>query len=102
MQNEELMEYSISYLLASVGLTVLVVWPWKGPSAFLRERLLRRILPAEASAVLDCYVCFGFWGGLALSPVWWTFDHRPWIWLGCLMIPGLFWLVLHYPGSQAE
>ena len=37
----------IAYLLASVGLTVLIIWPEGGPGAFFREKVLRRVLPAH-------------------------------------------------------
>ena len=37
----------IAYLLASVGLTVLIIWPEGGPGAFFREKVFRRVLPAH-------------------------------------------------------
>ncbi len=83
-----------AYLLSSVGLTVLVIWPEGGPAAFLREKILRRLLPKPVAGVLDCYICFSFWAGLLLSIPWWFIYHRPWVWFGCLMPPGLFWLVM--------
>lgn len=88
------MDSLISYLLAASGLTVLIVWPDRGPSAWFRERLLRRVLPTAAAAVIDCYVCTGFWSGAVLSPVWWFLGQRTWVWIGCLMIPPIFWLLL--------
>jgi hypothetical protein len=87
----------LSYLMAAVGLTVLIIWPQHGPSAWLRDRLLRRVLPSAAAEVLDCYICCGFWCGLLLSPVWWWAEHRLWCWTGCLATPALFWLVLRNP-----
>ena len=89
----ELVEY-VAYLLCSVGLTVLLVWPQTGPGAWVRDRVLRRLLPRRARDVLDCYICLGFWAGLALSPIWWAAEHRLWCWTGCLAVPALFWLVL--------
>lgn len=82
-------------LLSAVGLTVLIVWPQTGPSAWLRERVLRPLLHARVREVLDCYVCLGFWTGLALSPLWWTFSGEPWCWAACLMTPAVFWFVLN-------
>jgi hypothetical protein len=84
----------LAYLLSAMGLTVLVVWPKTGPWVWLRERLLRPSLPARFREVLDCYICCGFWSGLALSPLWWLSAHRLWCCTGCLMVPCLFWLVL--------
>ena len=46
----------IAYLLSSLGLTVLLVWPQSGPGAWVRERVLRRLLPRRARGVLDCYI----------------------------------------------
>jgi hypothetical protein len=53
----------LAYLLSSMGLTILIVWPQTGPSAWVRERVLRRALPGRAKEVLDCYICCGFWAG---------------------------------------
>lgn len=90
-----------SLLLSSVGLTVLVVWPENGPMASLRERVLRPMLPTAAREVLDCYICMGFWAGLGLSPIWWAFTRSYWCWSACLMVPGLFWILLGNPASPA-
>ena len=84
----------LSYALASMGLVILVVWPEDGPGAFVREKLLRKILPKSVHDVLDCYICFGFWTGLLLSIAWWSLYRQDWIWFGCLMIPAVFWLVM--------
>ncbi len=84
----------LSFLLAAMGLTVLVVWPQGGPGAFFREKLLRKLLPKFARGLLDCYVCFGFWAGLLLSVPWWFMYRQPWVWFGCLMVPAVFWLVM--------
>jgi len=85
----------IAYLLSSIGLTVLVVWPKDGPGAWFRENVLRRLFSSSAMVeVLDCYICSGFWIGLFLSPFWWFALREPWYWSGCLMISGLFWLIL--------
>jgi hypothetical protein len=84
----------LASLLSACGLTVLIVWPQDGPGAWLRERVVRRLLPGAAGAMLDCYICCGFWCGLILSPLWWHFYHEPWCWLGCLMVPALFWSIL--------
>jgi hypothetical protein len=84
----------LAYLLSAMGLTVLVVWPQKGPGAWLRERELRPALPARMRGALDCYICRGFWSGLALSPIWWAFERHLGYCTGCLMVPCLFWLVL--------
>ena len=82
-----------AYVLSSMGLAVLVVWPEAGPGAFFREKVLRNILPQFAHGVLDCYICFSFWTGLLLSVPWWFMFHQDWIWFGCLMVPAVFWLV---------
>ncbi len=84
----------LSYALASMGLVILVVWPEDGPGAFVRDKLLRKILPKTAHGALDCYICFGFWSGLLLSVPWWFMYRQDWIWFGCLMIPAVFWLVM--------
>lgn len=86
--------YFLTFLLASVGLTVLIVWPETGPSAWLREKVLRKLLPGQAVKVLDCYVCLGFWVGAALSPLWWYLTGEHWVWFGCLMTPAIFWVVV--------
>lgn len=90
----------VSYVLCGLGLTILIVWPDGGPSAWLREKVLRRILVGRAGEMLDCYVCFGFWAGLALSPLWWWWYRELWCWTGALMVPAIFWLVLHRPGGD--
>jgi len=84
----------LGYLLASMGLTILIVWPEDGPGSWIREKLFRPLLPKRSEGVLDCYVCLGFWSGLALSGLWYYLYCEPWIWTGCLMVPTLFWLVL--------
>lgn len=84
----------LGYLLSAMGLTVLVVWPTGGPGAFFREKILRRLLPKAVQGVLDCYICFGFWSGLAMSLMWWRIYRQPWLWFGCLMIPAAFWMVM--------
>jgi len=86
--------YLLAFLLSSSGLTILFLWPEGGPSGWSRERVLRRILPASARGVLDCYVCFGFWTGLLLSPLWWWWTGFHWCWAGCLMTPTIFWFAL--------
>ena len=93
--------YFLALLLSSMGLTVLVVWPQTGPSAWVRERILRRLLPKNTQEVLDCYICFGFWAGFLLSPIWWMLTEQPWSWSGCLMTPALFWLALRIGESDA-
>jgi hypothetical protein len=89
-----------TYILSVMGLTVLVVWPEHGPTALLRDRVLKRFLPAAARGVLDCYICCGFWCALLLSPVWWRLCGGYWCWFGCLMVPAIFWMVL--PGARSE
>jgi len=84
----------IAYILAAMGLTILVVWPEHGPGAIVREKFLRRVLPKTAGNVLDCYICLGFWTGLFMSIPWWLMYHLGWIWFGCLIVPTVFWLVM--------
>ncbi len=95
------MVWLLTYLLTAMGLTILIVWPSTGPSAWVRERLLRRVLPAKGKEVLDCYICLSFWSSLLLSPVWWVLSRQAWCWLGCLMTPAVFWLVLR-PGAEPQ
>ena len=83
----------LAYVLSAMGLAILVVWPEDGPGAFVREKLLRKLLPKPAHGVLDCYICFGFWTGLLLAIPWWFMYRQEWMWFGCLMIPAVFWLV---------
>jgi hypothetical protein len=89
--------YLASFLLSSMGLTILIVWPQQGPGAWFREQVLRKALPTAAKDVLDCYICLGFWSGLLLSPAWWLMCRQHWAWGGCLMVPAMFWLVLRNP-----
>ena len=81
----------LAYLLSAAGLTVLIVWPQTGPSAFLRDRVLCPLLPASLRDLLDCYICCSFWCGLALSPIWWALERHFWYLGGCLMLPAIFW-----------
>ena len=90
----------LSFLLASMGLTIMVVWPQDGPGAWVRERVLRRLLPGKAKEVLDCYICTSYWTGLALSPLWWWMCQGRWAWAGCLMTPPVFWIALRIPGGS--
>ena len=83
----------VAYVLAAMGLTVLVVWPRGGPGAWVREKLLRKFLPKPVRGVLDCYICFGFWAGLVVAVPWWFWHRHRWMWLGCLMVSAVFWLV---------
>lgn len=92
----------LEYLLASIGLTVLLVWPASGPGAFIRDRVIRPVLPGGIKNVLDCYICLGFWSGLLLSGLAWWLYREPSCWLGCLMTPGMFWIVLKNPNTHEE
>ncbi len=85
-----------------MGLTVLIVWPQDGVGAWVRENVLRKILPGKSKEVLDCYVCTGFWSGLVLSPLWWLMCRERWTVSGCLMTPALFWLVLRIHGDSGN
>ena len=91
------MSYLISFLLASMGLTIVIVWPQDGPGAWVRENILRKALPVKSKEMLDCYVCTSFWSGLVLSPVWWLMCRERWTWSGCLMTPAVFWLAWRNP-----
>jgi hypothetical protein len=90
-----------SYLLSSIGLAVLIVWPAHGPSAWLREKVARKCLGESAQVVLDCYICCSFWTALVLAPLWWYFTASPCYWFGCLMAPCVVWLVL-MPQDQED
>jgi hypothetical protein len=74
----------LAFLLASMGLTILIVWPQDGPGAWLRENVLRKALPGKGKEMLDCYICSGFWCGLAFSPAWWLMCRERWTLFGCL------------------
>src|ERR1700736_2831287 len=89
------MSYLLAYVAACVGLTVLIVWPEEGPTAWLRESALRKMLPAGLKDTLDCYICCSFWCSLLLSPLWWAHHCSFWCWSGCLITPGVFWFILH-------
>ncbi len=91
----------LTFLLASMGLTVLIVWPEHGPVATFREATLRSALSASLAGVLDCYVCLSFWMGLLLSPLWWAWFRESWCLLGCLMPPALFWIVLQFANRNS-
>lgn len=95
------MTHLITYVLASIGLTVLVVWPDSGPGAWARESVLRPLLPRAMKHALDCYICFSFWAAMTLTPVWQFIGRDDRLWLGCLMVPGLFWLTLRPLSSSS-
>lgn len=84
----------LTCLLSSFGLTVLLVWPETGPGAWIRDKVMKPLLWPKAKEVLDCYVCFSFWASLLLSRIWWRLAEVWWVWFGCLMTPGMFWLAL--------
>ena len=84
----------LGYVLSTMGLTILIVWPNGGPSGWMRDRIVRPLLPGKTKEVLDCYICLSFWSGLAMSVPWWLWFREQWIWLGCLMVPSLFWIIL--------
>jgi len=86
----------LSYILASVGLTILVVWPEDGPVAWFRETVIRKLLPEKFQGMLDCYICFSVWAGLILSPIWWAMCGEYWCWFGCIITPGIFWVLLPF------
>jgi len=93
----ESISWLISYLLSSMGLTVLIVWPETGPSTWLREHMVRVLLPIRARKVLDCYICCNFRAALVLFPVWWYMSRQLWCCAGCLMVPAVFWILLERP-----
>lgn len=84
----------LAYVLSAMGLAVLIVWPADGPMAWLRDRVLRPMLPKAVQGVLDCYVCLGFWTGLILSVVFWIIYGYAWLCFGCLVVPAVFWLIV--------
>jgi hypothetical protein len=88
----------LAFVLSAMGLTVLLAWPQDGPGAWVREKVLRKLLPRAVGGVLDCYVCLGFWAGLLLSPAGWWLYREPWCWAGCLMVPAAFWIVMRESG----
>lgn len=92
----------VSYLLTSMGVTILVVWPSTGPGAWMRERVVRPMLPGKLGGVLDCYLCLSFWIGLAASPLWWWWHRELWCWTGCFMAPAIFWTLLKDTAAHDE
>jgi len=94
--------YLAAYLLATMGLTVLIVWPESGPIAWLRDKIVRRLLPCGLDKVLDCYICLSFWCGLGMSYVAWRLRPEYWIWGGCLMSPAVFWMLLRPRGRKDD
>jgi len=93
--------YMMALILSAMGLTIVIVWPASGPGAAIREKALRPLLPGQASNVLDCYICLGFWSGLLLSPLWWWMTRQHWVWAGCLMTSAVFWIILHNPSDPS-
>jgi len=91
-----------AFVLSAMGATILIVWPMTGPSAWLRENVLRKVLPANVAEVLDCYVCMSFWMGLLMGALWWWWTDNVMYWLGCLMTPTLFWIVLTSSTSSTD
>ena len=85
----------LTYVLSAMGLTILIVWPAVGPSAWVRDRIVRRLLWPQARGMLDCYVCFSPWAALMLAPLWWWQMGCWWLWSGPLMLPTLFWLMMN-------
>ncbi len=81
------------YVLSSVGLTLLLVWPAEGPGAWVRERLLRWVLPKGLRKALDCYICLGTWVALAAAPGWWLAGYH-WSVIAWPVVPAAFWLVM--------
>jgi hypothetical protein len=81
------------YLFSSMGVTILIVWPADGLGAWVRERVLRRILPVSIKAVLDCYICSSVWIGLIAAPFWWAAGFH-WSAVAWLALPAIFWLAM--------
>lgn len=90
------MDHLIALLLTSAGAALLIVWPATGPSAFVRERIMRPLIPAFARGVLDCLVCFSVWTGLATAAVFYEFSGIYYCWFSPLMTPMIFWLVSRF------
>ena len=83
----------VVYVFSSMGATILLVWPVDGPGAWIRERILRRLLPASARKVLDCYICLSVWIALIGVPFWWMGGYR-WPAIAWLIVPAAFWLAM--------
>jgi hypothetical protein len=96
--NEEIwlpeMAHLVEFVLATMGLTILVVWPQGGPMGWIRDRIIRPLLPGKTKGVLDCYICFSFWAGVVVSGIWWWIYGESWIWSGPVMVPAVFWVAL--------
>jgi hypothetical protein len=92
----------LTYVFAAMGLTILIVWPADGPSAWLRDKIVRKLLWPSARGVLDCYICLSVWVALALAPAWWYWVHCQWVWTGPLVLPALFWMILRPWHSASE
>jgi len=81
------------FVLSCMGLTILLVWPVDGPSAWVRERVLRKLLPARVAKVLDCYICLSVRIALIAAPFWWRAGFH-WSAIAWPVVPGMFWLVM--------
>ena len=81
------------YVFSSMGLTILLVWPADGVGAWLRERVIRPLLPRVLRKVLDCYICLSVWIALASVPFWWMAGYR-WSGIAWPVVPAVFWLVI--------
>jgi hypothetical protein len=91
----------VVYVFSSMGATILLVWPVDGPGAWIRERIVRRMLPASAGKVLDCYICLSVWIALIGVPFWWMAGYR-WCAVAWLVVPAVFWLVMPHSRSGGQ
>lgn len=66
------MVFFLLFLVAGIGLTNIIV----DSSLFAPVRdLLKKILPAKAFKVFECYQCAGMWCGMLVGA--WLIDHHP-------------------------
>jgi hypothetical protein len=92
----------LSAIFTGMGLTILFVWPEHGPTAWIRDNVIRPTLPAACRGVLDCYVCFGFWAGLLVGALWWWQTRQFWCWSNGFMVSAALWICLRVSSSSEE
>jgi hypothetical protein len=92
----------ITLHLTGMGTCVLVVWPATGPVAWVRDSIFRKLIPSALVGVLDCYICFSFWSGLAWGVLWWWLTEFYWCLAAPLTTPALFWIVLQFAPSLSD
>lgn len=86
----------IAFILASLGLTVWIVWPEESFWANIRHKM-QKLLPAYFQTVPDCYVCSGFWIGTIFGLIWWPCTGKLFYIAGGFITSAVFWIFLNWP-----